>query len=55
MLVLQNGFHVFQKETLTRKGILETELPDFSNWVWNDETKIEYLTTLACAAPLRIN
>ena len=29
MLFLENGYHVFQRETLTRNRILETEEPDF--------------------------
>ena len=32
MLILENGCHVFQKETLTRNGIFETEGPDFPDW-----------------------
>ena len=37
MLILENGSHVFQRETLTRNGILETEMPDFPDW-WDSGT-----------------
>ena len=33
MLILENGLHVLQRETLTKNEILETEKPVFPDWM----------------------
>ena len=34
MLILENGFHIFQRETLiTKNDILGTELTEFPDWM----------------------